>query len=59
MKPLVLSMGASLLILGAAWAQNTGTGGSEAQLPVGQVFKNFEPPRKPGASPSTGLKPRT
>src|SRR5260221_6963590 len=44
MKPLVLSMGASLLILGAAWAQNTGTGGSEAQLPVGQVFKNFEFP---------------
>lgn len=44
MKPVVLSIGVSVLILGVAWAQNTGTSGNEPQLPVGQVFKNFEFP---------------
>lgn len=43
MRPFVLSTGASILLLGTAWAQSTG-GGASMQLPVGQTFKNFEVP---------------
>jgi hypothetical protein len=34
----------SVLVLGVVWAQNSGTGGGSAQLPVGQTFKQFEYP---------------
>jgi hypothetical protein len=44
MRPLSLSLGASILFLGAVWAQNTGDSGSAPQLPVGQTFKQFEFP---------------
>jgi hypothetical protein len=44
MRHLVLSIGFCILILGAAWAQNEGDD-SAHQIPVGQVFKNFEFPR--------------
>ena len=44
MRPLTLSIGALTLVLGTAWAQNTGEGSSSQQLPVGQTFKNFEFP---------------
>jgi len=40
MRLLVLSIGFSVLLLGAAWAQSSG-GGQTLQLPVGQTFKNF------------------
>jgi hypothetical protein len=41
MRPLLLSLGACILILGAAWAQNSGEGENTPQLPVGQTFKQF------------------
>ena len=44
MRSLSLSLGAAILILGAAYAQTTGTGESLPQLPVGQTFKQFEWP---------------
>ncbi len=44
MRPLFPSLGACTLILGAAWAQNTGEGESGPQLPVGQTFKQFQFP---------------
>jgi flagellar basal body rod protein FlgB len=44
MRPLFLSLGACILVLGAAWAQNAGDGGNAPQLPVGQTFKQFEWP---------------
>jgi LPS export ABC transporter protein LptC len=44
MRPLLLSVATCTLVLGAAWAQNTGDGGSMPQLPVGQTFKQFEFP---------------
>lgn len=39
-----LSIGICLGILGVAWAQNSDGGGTVQQLPIGQVFKNFEVP---------------
>jgi lipopolysaccharide export system protein LptC len=44
MRPLLLSLGVCVLVLGAVWAQNTGDSGSAPQLPVGQTFKQFEFP---------------
>jgi lipopolysaccharide export system protein LptC len=44
MRPLFLSLGASILLLSIAWAQNAADGGSGVQLPVGQTFKQFEFP---------------
>src|SRR5471032_1761981 len=44
MRPLLLSLGACILVLGAAWAQNTGDSRNAPQLPVGQTFKQFEYP---------------
>jgi lipopolysaccharide export system protein LptC len=48
MKPLLLSLGFSVLVLGTlgseTWAQNSGESESAPQLPVGQTFKNFEYP---------------
>lgn len=44
MRPLLLSLGACILVLGATWAQNTSDGGNMPQLPVGQTFKQFEFP---------------
>ena len=44
MRPLLLSLGACTLVLGAAWAQNAGDSGNMPQLPVGQTFKQFEFP---------------
>ena len=44
MRPLLLSLAGCILALGVAWAQTTGEGGNAPQLPVGQVFKQFEFP---------------
>lgn len=44
MRPLSLSLGASILFLGAVWAQNTGDSGNMRQVPVGQTFLQFEYP---------------
>ncbi|MCE0483932.1 MAG: LPS export ABC transporter periplasmic protein LptC [Methylacidiphilales bacterium] len=44
MRLLALSIGTSLLVFGAAWAQTQGSSGGSPQLPVGQSFKNFEFP---------------
>ncbi len=44
MRPLYLSLALGMLILAAASAQNTGEGGNSPQLPVGQIFKQFEWP---------------
>ena len=44
MRLLLLSLTACLLLLGAAWAQNTGESENMPQLPVGQTFKQFEYP---------------
>jgi len=44
MRPLLLSLGACVLVLGPAWAQNAGDSESMPQLPVGQTFKQFEFP---------------
>ena len=44
MRPLLLSFGACILVLSAAWAQNTGDAGNMRQLPVGQRFEKFEFP---------------
>lgn len=44
MRPLLLSFAACILALGAVWAQTTGEGGNAPQLPVGQIFKQFEFP---------------
>lgn len=44
MRSLLLSIGTCILILDAAWAQNSGVGANTPQLPVGQTFKNFEFP---------------
>jgi hypothetical protein len=44
MRPLVLSIGICTGILGVAWAQNTSDVGASQQVPVGQIFKNFEFP---------------
>ena len=33
-----------MMVLGVAWAQNAGEGGSMPQLPVGQTFKQFQFP---------------
>jgi LPS export ABC transporter protein LptC len=44
MRPLFLSLEACILVLGAAWAQNTGDSRNAPQLPVGQTFKQFEYP---------------
>jgi lipopolysaccharide-assembly LptC-related protein len=44
MRLLLLSLGACILVLSAAWAQNTGDSGNAPQLPVGQTFKQFEFP---------------
>src|SRR5271154_5544059 len=44
MRPLFLSVAACVLVLGAAWAQNTGDSGNGPQLPVGQTFKQFQFP---------------
>jgi hypothetical protein len=41
MRPLLLSLATGILILGAAWAQNSGEGENTPQLPVGQTFKQF------------------
>jgi hypothetical protein len=44
MRPLLLSLGAFVLVLSALWAQDAGSGENMPQLPVGQTFKNFEYP---------------
>ena len=44
MRPLLLSFGACVLVLGAVQAQNTGENVNTPQLPVGQIFKQFEFP---------------
>jgi len=44
MRPLLLSIPACVLLLGAFWAQNSGDSGGAPQLPVGQTFKQFEYP---------------
>jgi lipopolysaccharide-assembly LptC-related protein len=44
MRPLLLSLGTCILVLGAVSAQNSGGGGNMPQLPVGQTFKQFEYP---------------
>jgi Lipopolysaccharide-assembly, LptC-related len=44
MRLLLLSFAACILALGAAWAQTTADGGNTPQLPVGQIFKQFEYP---------------
>jgi hypothetical protein len=44
MRPLLLSFGMSVLVLGAVWAQTSGENESGPQLPVGQTFKQFEYP---------------
>jgi len=43
MRPLFLSLGVCLGVLGVAWAQTTG-GGASSQLPVGQTDKHFQIP---------------
>lgn len=43
MRPLALSIGVCILVLGVAWAQSPGGIGG-AQLPVGQSFRNFQFP---------------
>ncbi|MCE0521797.1 MAG: LPS export ABC transporter periplasmic protein LptC [Methylacidiphilales bacterium] len=44
MRLLLLSVGTCILVLGAVWAQNPGDNANAPQLPVGQVFKQFEFP---------------
>ena len=44
MRPLLLSITASLLVMGAVCAQNAGDNESGPQLPVGQTNKQFEFP---------------
>jgi hypothetical protein len=45
MRPLFLSLGAGVLVVGAALAQNDGDDTSgKALVPVGQIFKQFEYP---------------
>ncbi len=44
MRPLLLSLGVLVLVVGAVWAQNSGESESMPQLPVGQTFKQFEYP---------------
>jgi hypothetical protein len=45
MRLLPFSLGACVLLAGAAFAQNAGSGGNAAQtLPVGQTFRQFEFP---------------
>jgi hypothetical protein len=41
MRPLLLSLATCILILSAAWAQNSDEGENTPQLPVGQTFKQF------------------
>jgi hypothetical protein len=43
MRPLILSFGGCAVLFGAAWAQNS-TAGSAPQLPVGQIYRNFQFP---------------
>ena len=44
MRPLLLSLAAGILFLGAVRAQNAGESESGPQLPVGQTFKQFQFP---------------
>jgi len=44
MRPLILSIGICICVLGAAWAQTSNDVAPTQQVPVGQTFKNFEFP---------------
>ena len=44
MRPLFLSLAASVLLLGSVWAQNANESENMPQLPIGQTFKQFEYP---------------
>jgi hypothetical protein len=44
MRPLILSVAGGLVLAGVAWAQSSGNNSGVSQLPVGQVYKDFQFP---------------
>ena len=44
MRPLILSVAGGLVLAGMAWAQSSGNNSGVSQLPVGQVYKDFQFP---------------
>jgi len=44
MRPLILSVAGGLVLAGMAWAQSSGNNTGVSQLPVGQVYKDFQFP---------------
>jgi lipopolysaccharide export system protein LptC len=44
MRPLILSVAGGLALAGIAWAQSSGNNSGVSQLPVGQLYKDFQFP---------------